>query len=139
MGVRSTVQPILDSLEVAQGEIPNVLRAALRDLGEATLEHVKVNWPIDTGDSLAAWTLVEVGAYVELGVTSFTLENYAEHDGREYAQYVHTQLAYGGPVPLATRLIAEAELGLRAGVEAYLSDRVLALLVPKPAAPAEPR
>jgi hypothetical protein len=139
MGVRSTVQPILDALEVAQGEIPNVLRAALRDLGEAVLEHVKVNWPIDTGDSLAAWTLVEVGAYVDMGVTSFTLENYAEHDGREYAEYVHTQVQYGGPVPLATRLITEAELGLQAGVEAYLSDRVLELLVPRPAPPTEPR
>lgn len=96
-------------LKVAEGQVQNVLEAAVRDVGEATLEHFRGSWPVDTGLSLSTWRFTQTG-----------LDGVISND-TDYTSFVH----HG----LADRLWDEAQAAINKDVVALLSERVTSLLV----------
>jgi hypothetical protein len=107
-------------LRIAQGEVENVTDAALRDLGMKAVTHIKNNWPVDTGTTYSKWQVVKSQP-----------NHYVLSCPVPYASYVHIQPQYGGPTPLADRLVQEAFQAFEQDTVAFLSDRVRDLLDPR--------
>jgi len=106
--IDSNIGNVVVGLTVVQGEVDNVLTAALRDVALDLEKHIRDNWPIDTGESYKGWT-------TRVSDLNATIENPVD-----YTSYVHKGLA--------EQLFKEGLMAAEADVEALLSDRVKALL-----------
>jgi hypothetical protein len=124
-GFGGGVEDLIRRFGVVQGEIDNVVAAALRDVGQAVVDTLAVDWPIGERrypsqmgpHSADLWTVVEVGPLM-----------FGIHNSADYIHFVHHEEKFGGPPGLAERVIP----GLIAQVDdeplALMSDRVLRLL-----------
>lgn len=106
--IESNIGNVVVGLTVVQGEVDNVLSAAIRDVALEIEKHIRDNWPIDTGESYKGWTTRVSGL-------DAAIEN-----PTDYTSYVHKGLA--------EQLFKEGLAAAEADVEALLSDRVRALL-----------
>ena len=95
-------------LEVAEGEVGNILEAALRDVGQSALEHFRGSWPVASGYSLSRWEFKQSG----LNGTLFNVV--------PYTSFVH----HG----LADRLWKDVTDAVEKDVTLLLSERVTSLL-----------
>lgn len=109
MGIVSKgFEDAVSGLKVAEGEVGNVLEAALRDVGQSALEHFRGSWPVDTGRSLAGWQFKQQG----LNGTLFNVV--------PYTSFVHQGLA--------DRLWKEVMDAVEKDVTLLLSERVANLI-----------
>jgi len=96
-------------LQAAEGEVANILQAALRDVGEAALDHFRQSWPVDTGLSLSTWRFEQVGA----------------NDGTLYNNTEYTSFVHEG---LSDRLWHDVTRAVERDVRLLLSERVVNLI-----------
>jgi len=111
----------IEAIGVAQGELDNVVRAALRDVGENVVATMRRDWPVGVPrpghtHSAERWDVTAQGDEV-------TIRNDAD-----YASYVHHDPQHGGPVGLADRTVpALIEEVSQAPLE-FVTQRVIDLL-----------
>ncbi len=130
MGVSSDLLDIIEGIGIVAGELDNIMEAALRDIGQLTVDETKANWPQFGGPrppslranstkvptrtiphSARRWRLVQSQKLM------FTIVNDAK-----YTSFVH--IKKGHPNGLAADLITDILDEIAQDPLAALSDQV---------------
>jgi len=113
----------IKNIQVARGEIFNVVDAVLRDVAYGAKADIESEWPVakeDGGTSLAGFETERESNDVDKVTWSVV-------NDVDYVPYVHDEPKYGGPPGLIFRLVADIEENKT--VEDYISDGIASLLV----------
>ena len=112
-----TIDQTIADLNVAQGEVFNVVDAVLRDATMSMKGEIEAAWPVDTGRSIAGF---ETRREADATKVTWSIINEVEYVPTVWASPYH-----GGPPGLVYRLLAKLEETV---VMDRISARVLHLL-----------
>ncbi len=109
---------------VVQGELPNILDAAIMDAAENLRDGVREAWPVWKGPrpagkphSRTLWK-IERAAILQISIVNTA----------SYASHVHATPKFGGPPGLGDRLLEAGITAIENDPLDFVSDRIASLL-----------
>ena len=124
-GFGDSITQAVTRMGVVQGEIDNVVGAAIRDIGENVVQTMSGSWPLGERRIPSQAGIHSADRWEMRDVRKLAVEI---HNSAPYAAFVHHEPQFGGPPGLADRVVPDLVQQAEADPLAFMSERVLALL-----------